>query len=366
MKKLLSMLLLFTILLSSSNSVVFAAAKPVLTTRETAIAKAYVKVYETGNSSGIKNYTYPGANVKVDAVPDTTKIKVFFPEYTNKYDSKSKMNCIIINCVTAVSDGTKLTIFKGTLGINLKIKGKTAYAYSKNTTIAKLNEIQVSDMEKAQVDKIQAYLTDNYGAAVASKMLFGNPKALTATFDAPAALGSTYTYNKTYSRMGDTLSGEFSITINKVIDLTDADLKELGYGKSDHEQKNADYFKYKLVNVTWEVKDAKIVELAVNGSNKERNKNVYKRYIRPLFAGTSDAHDSTFYLGICGFDGFAGSFQSNMNDKFKWSSLEVNSTVSFTMTGNVILPTQKEAEDYMRFEKVGTESYIDHIYFKIQ
>jgi hypothetical protein len=210
-------------------------------------------------------------------------------------------------------------------------------------------------------------LSSNSAAFAATKPALATRKtaiAKTATFDSPAALGSTYTYNKSYSRMGDTLSGKFSITINKVIDLTDADLKDMGYVKTDHEQKYAEYFKYKLVNVTWKVKDAKIVELAINGG--KRNKNVYKRYIRPLFAGTNDAHDSTFYLGICGFDDFTGSFQGNMNDKFKWSSLELNSTVSFTMTGNVILPTQKDAEDYMRFDKAGTESYSEHIYFKIQ
>jgi hypothetical protein len=367
MKKVLSVLLLLTILLSSSNQVAFAATKPELTARETAIAKAYVKAYESGNSSAIKSYIYPKATVKVDEVPDATKLKVFFPIYTKEYDSKTKMYCIIISCVTVTSDGTVLIISKGTLVINLKTKGKTTYAYSANTSKAKLNEILVDDLTKVQTDAIQTYLTDIYDATVASKMLFGSPKALTATFDAPAALGSTYTYYKTHSRIGDTLSGEFSITVNIVTDLNEADLEEFGYVKSDHEKKFAEYLDYKLVNVTWEVKDAKIVELAKNGSDESKYKsNVYKRYIRPSVAGTADAKDEGSYLGINTIDGFDGSFQSNMNAEFKWSTLELNKTISFTMTGNVIIPVQKETENYLRLEKVGTTSWGEYIYFKMQ
>lgn len=174
------------------------------------------------------------------------------------------MNCILISCLVTVSDGAKLTVSKGTVGINLKTKGKTTYAYSKNTTIAKLNEIAVSDIPEAQIKKIQIYMTDKYGEVVASKMLFGNPKALTATFDSPVALGSTYTYNTAYSRKGDTLSGEFSITINSVKDLTDDDLKDMGYVKNKYEVEFDEYWDQKLVNITWLAKDVKIVKLASN------------------------------------------------------------------------------------------------------
>lgn len=367
MKKILSILLLLTVLLSS-NSVAFAKTKPALTARETAIAKAYVKAYESGNSSAVKSYIYPKATVKINAVPDTTKLKVFFPTYTKKYDSKTKMNCIVISCVTVASDGAELEISNGTLGINLKTKGKTTYAYSTNTTTAKLNVLLVDDLTKAQTDEIQTYLTDTYDASVASKMLFGSPKALTATFDEPAALGSTYTYYKTYSRIGDTLSGEFGITVNKVTDLTEADLTDMGYvRKSDHEKQYAEYYDYKLVNVTWEVKDAKIVELAKNGPDESKYKNnVYKRYIRPSFAGSTYAKDVGEYLGIFSIDGFDGSFQSNMNDKFKWSTLELNETISFTMTGNIIIPLMRGGENYLRLHKVGTTTWGEYIYFKTQ
>ncbi|SHJ57513.1 hypothetical protein SAMN02745136_00429 [Anaerocolumna jejuensis DSM 15929] len=366
MKKKLSIVLLLTILLSS-NSVAFAATAPALTARETAIAKAYVKAYESGSSSAIKSYVYPKSTIKVNAVPDATKIKIFSPMYTKKYDSKTRMYYILISCVIASSDGTDLTVSKGTLGVNLKTKSKTVYAYSTNTTATKLTEIQVDDLTKVQIDKIQTYLTDTYDATTASKILFGSPKVSTATFDSPVPLGSTYTYDKSFSRIGDKLSGEFSITVNKVTDLTDVELKDIGYVKGSIEEENAEYYDYRLINVTWEVKDAKIIELAKNGPDASKYKNnVYKRYIRPILAGVTDAKDSKSYLNIYTLDGFDGSFQSNMNDKFKWSTLELDSTVSFTMTGNIILPVLNYTENYLRFGKVGTNTYDEDIYFKIQ
>lgn len=360
MKKLLSIVLLLTILLSL-NSVAFAATTQALTARETAIAKAYVKAYESGSSSAITKYIYPKAKVKITAVPDTIKLKVFFPTYTKKYDNKAKLYYILVSGVIASSDGTDLTLSTGTLGVNLKTKSKTVYAYSTNTTATKLTEIQVDDLTKAQTDKIQTYLTDTYDATKASKMLIESPKVSTATFDTPVPLGSTYTYDKSFSRMGDTLSGEFSITVNKVTDLTDAELKDIGYAKSKLEQTYAEYFAYKLINVTWKVKDAKILAVAETG-----NKNVEKRFIRPSFAGTTYAENSNEYLGIVAFDGFNGSFQSNMDAKFKKTTIGLDSTVSFTMTGNVIMPVRNDAEDYMRFEKVGTTTWGEYLYFKMQ
>ena len=362
MKKFLSILLLLAILLPTvSGEVTLAATKTSLTTRETAIAKAYIKSYESGNLTGIKSYTYPGVKLTVDAVSSTTNVKVFFPEYTKKYDSKSKMNCILISCIVAVSDGTKLTVSKGTMGINLKTKDKTTYVYSKNTAIAKLNEIAVSDITETQVKDIQTYLTGIYGETLASKMLFGSPKALTATFDSPVALGSTYTYNTAYSRKGDTLSGTFSITINSYKDLTDDDLKNMGYVKNKYEVERDEYWDQKLVNITWEAKDVKIVKLA---SDNEKGY-VYKRYIIPIFAGNVNPEDSNEYLNIVQYDGFTDSFQSKLNDEFKWSYLKLDSTANVEITGNVIMPVYIGFNEvYMRFVQPGVESFNEYMYFK--
>lgn len=363
MKKLLSVLLLLTIVLTSSNQLAFAAtATNALTARETAIAKAYVKAYESGSQTAITKYIYPKSKIKVNTIPDTTKVKVFFPTYTKKYDSKTKLYYILVSGVIVSSDGTDLTVLKGTLGINLKTKSKIVYAYSTNATNTKFTEIQVEDLTKAQTDSIQTYLTTAYDSATATKMLFGGPKVSTAAFNTPVPLGSTYAYTTSHSRFGDILSGEYSITVNKVTALTEADLTAMGYVRqSDHEKKYAEYFDYKLVNVTWKVKDAKIVELAKTGK-----KNVEKRYIRPILAGVTDAKDSNTYLNIYTIDGFDGSLQSNMDAKFKSTTLEPNETTSFTITGNIILPFLQDGENYIRLAQAGTTTWDEYIYFKAQ
>lgn len=363
MKKFLSILLILIILVTlNSGYVALGSTKTTLTTRETAIAKAYVKSYESGNLSSIKKYIYPRAKITVDVVPNTTNVKVFFPEYTKKYDSKSKMDCILISCIVVVSDGTNLQVSKGTMGINLKTKSKTTYAYSKNTTLARLDEIAVSDISESQVKEIQEYLASKYGKDSVQKILYGIVEAPSATADSPADLGSTYTYDTSYSRKGDTLSGSFSITLNSVTSLTDKDLTKLGYVKNSHEVENAIYFEYKLVNVTWNAKDVKIVQFEPSNTTGY----VYKRFIRPLFAGSVLTGNTDNNYNAVTFDGFDGSFQSKMDTEFKSSNLKSGSTVSLSMTGNVILPVRKDEGNYMRFSKPGVGgSYSEYLYFKL-
>lgn len=364
MKKFFSVLLLLSILFSLiSSDVTLAATKKTITKRETAIAKAYIKSYESGDLSSIKKYIYPGAKITVDAITNNTEVEIFSPEYTKKYDSKLKMNCIIITCIVAQSDGAKLTIAKATMGINLKTKSKTTYAYSMNTTMYKLDEVAVSDITKIQLKDIQEYLTSKYGEDLALKMLFGNPKALTATSDSPVPLGSTYTYTKSYSRKGDTLSGEFSITINSVKDLTEDDLKKMGYVKNKFEIERDEYWDQKLVNITWQAKDVKIVELA---SDNEKGY-VYKRYIRPIMAGTVSPEEPTDYLNIVSFDGFTDSFQYKMDTEYKYSNLKLGSTANIEITGNIIIPYYTGFNEiYLRIVQPGIETRYDYMFFKLK
>jgi len=367
MKKTIPVLLLLIILvLTSSSEDVSAAVGLPMTASETTIAKAYIKAYESGKSSGINKYAYTGTKLTLAAVPKGTSVKVFFPTYCKKYDPESKMNYIFMNCMIVTSNETKLTISKAIIEINLKTKGKKTYAYFKKKPKVTMTEISVGDLSGSHLTSVKTYITDKYAADIASKLLYVKPKKLTATYESPAEIGDACTYGKSFSGKGDKLSGKFSFTVNSVTKLTEADLKKMGYVKSKDEVDRVGtegYLDYKLVNVTWNVKDAKIVEL----SNVNKTGNAYVRDIMPKVTGTAYKRESVAQYGAFALDGFTDSFQSKMADKFKSSELKANSTVSFTMTGNIVLPVVHSiGEAYMRIAQPGNDSWAEFMYMKLQ
>lgn len=366
-KKLLSFLILLAILFpSSTGNNAFAASKKTLTATETSIAKAYVSSYESGDLSNIKKYTYPTKKIKVDAVPYDTTVKVFYPKYTKTYDAKSKMDCVLISCITVTSDGANIIISKGTIGINLKTLKKKTYAFSKNTTMAKLTKIQAASLTEPQLNDVKSYLLNKYGEASTLGMLFGTvTNAPSAAFDSPAALGTTYTYHRTYAsnKNWDKLVGEFNITINSVTNLTDADLKAIGYKKMKFERDDAQYYAYKLAKVTWTVKDVKIAGFGPGGNTG----GIYKRNIRPTFLGYNLSSDVNRFLGRYVDSGFTNSFQDNLYAMINSDEIITeDTTASFTVTGNVIFPVSIYEECYFRIENTSMIYPGEYMYFKIQ
>lgn len=351
MKKILSILLVLVLFLSLNSGVSTSAATVTkLTTRETKIAKAYVKSYESGDLSSVKKYIYPGSKMKAEAVASGTDVKVFSPKYTKKYDSKAKMDCILTSGIVTVTDGSKLTILSGTVGVNLKVKDKVTYAYSKNTTAAKLNEVTINDIKEAQVKEIEKYMKDKYGEAAASKMIFGIPNAPTATLKAPAELGTKYTYKGLYNYKKDSVVGTFAITVNSVTDATIDEAVRMGYKGPINE-----YIELKSVNITWDVIKAEVTK----GTGSIYT---YRDFIAPIFNGIRVP--GLDKLGFVTDNGFA-SILSNKIDELKDS--KIKSETSFTVTGNVILPTIKGEENYMVFVVKGEENPdLDRIYFKMK
>ncbi|HCL01644.1 MAG TPA: hypothetical protein DHW61_04385, partial [Lachnoclostridium phytofermentans] len=302
--------------------------------------------------SSIKKYTYPGSKIAANVITSGTDFKIFSPKYTKKYDSKSKMDCILISGIVTMSSENNLKIFKGTIGVNLKTKDKIVYAYSNNSTTAKLNEITINDITKVQLNEIDTYMKNKYGEAAASKIIFGNTKAASATSSAPAALGSTYTYNGLYNYKKDSVIGTFAITINSVTDSTFDEAKSMGYKGPINEG-----IEFKLVNITWDVIKAEITK--GNGSIY-----TYKDFIGPIFRGSSVP--GVDYINTVTDSGFADILKSKI-DELQNDKIKSNSATSFTVTGNVILPVIKGYENYMVFVVKGEENpNLDRIYFKIK
>lgn len=352
MKKFLLVLLVLVLILSLNSSINSSAATTTtkLTTREMEIAKAYVKSYESGSLSSVKKYIYSGSKMTVNALSKTTNVKVFSATYSKKYDSKTKMNCIIISCVVTISNGKELNIYNGTMGINLKTKGTTVYAYSKNTTMAKLSKITINYITESQVKEIEIYMKNKYGSSIGSKMIKDNT---IGTIDSPVSLGKKYTYSTLYYGEARVLDGTFGITINKVTDLTVNKAKSLGYNGRINEG-----LEFKLVNITWDVIKVKV---RCGGNNKDAY--IYKNDITPVFFAS--VIPNVDFLGGFIIKGFAGSFIDNFKDKY--DKIKTDSITSFTVTGNIVIPTIKGGENYITFvipKKGNLES--NKIYFKLK
>lgn len=357
MKKILSIMLILTLLLPCGSGVSASASSTSLTKRELAIAQAYIKAYETGKLSNVSKYVYPKSKFKINAVSSGTSIKIFSPKYTKNYDTKSKMNYITVSCIITKKDETGLTVSKGTLSINLETKDKTTYLYSQNTTKTKLTKTSLNDITSSELSSIESYFVDKYGEDASLKMLYGITKASSATLTSPAELGSTYAYSYSYMFKNDTikLNGDFTLALNSVKDITRDEAFGMGYKGLSNE-----YIEYKLINMTWSSKNVKVIDGVCN------NIYTYKEFMSPIFRGILLPNDND-YINIVLSSGFDNSFQSNMDELLKTNTMKSNPTANFTVTGDIVVPVVKDTLNYLRFVVRGEpDPQKDMIYFKIQ
>jgi hypothetical protein len=124
MKKILSILLILSLLLSLNyGSVTVSAAtsnsSKKITAREKTIVKQYLNCYEANSLSNMKKYIYPGSKISLEDLPETASIKILSPKYTKEYDSKLKRDYILISClIVKVAEGKRLSVWTGTIGLN--------------------------------------------------------------------------------------------------------------------------------------------------------------------------------------------------------------------------------------------------------
>ena len=87
--------------------------------KESKIIKSYVKAYEAGNINKIASYVYPGQKIELPRPVNVEYLKVYPYSYSKKYDGETKMNYLTASCIIVTHDGADITIFKGTIGVDI-------------------------------------------------------------------------------------------------------------------------------------------------------------------------------------------------------------------------------------------------------
>lgn len=337
MRRFLSLLLMLVMVLSIHvGETAFAATTNKLSKRETSIAKAYVKAYQSGKLSYIEDYIYPGVKFKVDKVKSGTKIKMISPKYEKKYDSKTKMNYIMISGITIVSTKNDLSIFRTTMGINIKSEKNVEYIYSKNKKAESSYKKTAGDVTNNDLSKIRTYLVDLYGEDYTSKFLpDDSPDKNTIP------LGNTHTWDGGYIYGYETVRGTFSIKLNSVKAISYEKAKGMGYNGIANE-----YLEYELINLT------------IEGENLRKfpgNEPGY-RLIDSIFEGSETDGDNIGYI----------KFMDNcdVNKAFNPANISESNT-KITLNGDLIIPIVKGENPRMVFLVTDAQGKLRKMYFKI-
>ena len=370
----LLIIMIFIISLFMSNTA-YAAA---LTSREKAIGKAYIKSIETQKVSYLNKYKYPGSDLNMDntLTDQGESVKIFSPKYSKVYDTKVKMNSILIKCSLVISDGESLAIAKGTIGINLKKKGSTVYAFSENTTKVELTVIPLNELSDRQYLDIEKYLIGKYGKDAANAMLdfyettidhayviddsddsnASNNSSSLAPIDRPVALGDTCAYTTSYNFLGDTISGTFSFTVNKVEDIS-FDNSFVGIESLNFIKPKDVAIAFKMLTVTWEVKNAKLKRGSGDG-------NIFKCLIEPNFLG-AEGPNGLSVIGVSD-EGFTDCLDTKIEDEVGFDLLKEGEKLSYKVTGKILLPIMKDSDNYLVLEEDAySVDDASKLYFKL-
>lgn len=341
MKKFLSVLLVLTILFSVNvnTSRAFAANNQKLSSREKAIAEAYIKSYENGNTLNLKKYIYPKTKFKINPINAGTDVKIFSSIYVKKYNPITKMNYIVVSCLMTVSNSNELKIFKGTIAINLKTKNKIIYAYSRNTNAEKLDQITISDITRVELNDIEKYIVNKYGEEKALKMMPNDSEKSNIVL-----FGNKYTYNTTYNYKDCSVTGKFSVKLNSAKNINYDQATEIGYTGFTNEN-----IEFKLVNLTIEGSNLKISKEIVPG---------YPDFIESIFKG-SEVIDVDYISYVQFINNF------KINEEFGPNKF-VDPNGIYKVTFDVILPVIKGEENYMVFILSGENEPLKKMYFKLK
>lgn len=382
MKKLLSLVLAICMLLAVAVPVsadVSTGTK--LTLTETAMVKAYQTTMETQNLQYINKYKYPGLTYLPINYGAGVKVKILQPQYSKSYDAKAKLNKLTIKGLLVATNGDNMSLSNITTSIYVKLYNKKQYLY-KEVAAETPKTVTVDSLNDASLTALETYLVSAYGEEKALALMYpetagagtavgestvpapvANPApAATAavaggngTLKSPIALNQKHTWTETKDYIGDTMYGTYSCTVKSVKKITAADIVAMGF----REPETNAQVEYALVDVLWEVSDARLVQKTGEGYAF-----LGSGWALPLW-GTKTP-DNNAIIGGTDF-GFDGSLRNVIDDITDFKKITPGMKEAFTAEGKVLLTLYKGDTNYMVLENNSIQDYDSKfIYFKLQ
>lgn len=389
MKKLLSWIISLSLILSIFTVPAFAATK--LTTAETNIIKAYQKTFETGDAQYLNKYKYPGVNFESDKNEKGVYCKVLNPQYSKVYDSKVKLNKLMVKGLMVVTDGKELTMGNINWGVYVKTKSKKLYAYKEVSDTEDINFVSIDDLSVSTIDAIEKYLTGLYDEDTAYSLMYpddenssdenssdeedssylenedtdtsdqsdSSPATGKGTLSSPVDVNEKYTWSETESYIGDTMSGTYSLTVKNVKKLSVSELNKLGYEEVEKKADDKYEYEYALLDVAYEVKDAAIKKGTGEGW-------AYLSAYSPYFWGIKTSDGLSNLMGITDY-GFDGSLSRVISDTVNFDKITPGKNGSFKAQGKVLVVLVKGKTNYLVLRNQEIEDYdSSFIYFKLK
>ncbi|ACL77625.1 hypothetical protein [Ruminiclostridium cellulolyticum] len=352
MKKILSIVLSLCLVLSVFAVPVTAASSAKLTSSEMNIIKAYQQTLETKNLQYVNKYKYSGVSYKMLSIPNGSTAKILTPQYSKSYDSKQKLYTANLKGLLVISSKTKLSVSSISCGVYLKTKNKKTYAYNAVATTTKA--IEVKNLTSSQKNEVKKYLSSKYGDKTANSLM--NPSTAIGSINNPVPLNQKYTWSETKSFLDDQITGTFSMTVKSFKKVTLDELKEMGITAKDRED-----HEYAIVDILWEVQNAKITKVKGQGSA------FLSVGWDPYIWGIKTS-DKASIIGTMNY-GFDGSLDDAIDEATDLRKITPGMTESFKAEGKVILDLYKNKTNFlvMQNEQIRNVDYDgSFIYFKLK
>ncbi|MDF2988445.1 MAG: hypothetical protein K0R50_3955 [Eubacterium sp.] len=379
MKKLLSWIISLSLILSMFTVPAFAAAK--LTTAETNIIKAYQKTFETGDAQYLNKYKYPGVNFESDKNEKGVYCKVLNPQYSKVYDSKVKLNKLMVKGLILVTDGKELTMGNINWGVYVKTKSKKLYAFEEVSNTEDINFVSIDDLSVSTVAAIEKYLTGLYDEDTAYALMYpeeessdddedsyeesedtvtssqsdNSSAAGKGTLSTPIELNQKHTWSETKDFLGDTITGTYSCTVKNVKKITVDELEKLGYEKSPDDS----IVEYALVDLVWEVKNATLKKGTGEGA-------AYLSTAWDIDIWGVKTPEKDYIIGGDTF-GFDGCLADGIRKVVDFKKVSSGMNESFKAEGKALLTMYKGKTNYLVLKNNAIKDYdSSFIYFKLK
>ncbi|MDP4094760.1 MAG: stalk domain-containing protein [Bacillota bacterium] len=166
----------------------------------------------------------------------------------------------------------------------------------------------------------------------------------TGSISSPIPMNQKFTWSGTYSYDKESYSGTYSMTVKSAKTITPDDIAKMGFKKPDSDSD------YMLVDVLWEVKDAKLISTA------DSSQTMYLSSFSPDFWGSITTDDTQYIIGGTDF-GFDGSMSDKIYSATNSKQLKVGEKGSYSAEGKLILPVVKGKACYMVVKNSFEQDY---------